>query len=54
VNGSTEKATRAAREELDRAIEETELRQIHSDQSSNFIVATLVMKEGGGDPFPSE
>jgi hypothetical protein len=34
--------------------EETELRQIHFDQSSNFIVATLVMKEEGGDPIPAE
>ena len=54
MNGLTEKATRAAREELDGAKEETELRQFHTDQSSNFIVATLVMKEGGGDPIPAE
>jgi hypothetical protein len=47
-------ATRAVREESRQAKEETELRQIHSDQSSNFIVATLVMKEGGGDPIPAE
>jgi hypothetical protein len=26
----------------------------YSDQGSNFIVATLVMKEGGGDPIPAE
>ena len=25
-----------------------------SDQGSNFIVVTLVMKEGGGDPIPAE
>jgi hypothetical protein len=26
----------------------------YSDQSSNFIAVTLVMKEGGGDPIPPE
>ena len=41
-------------EELTEEEEETELRQIPSDQSSNFIVVTLVMKEGGGDPIPAE
>jgi hypothetical protein len=53
VYGSADMATRAVKEES-RWGEETKLRQIHSDQSSNFIVATLVMKEGGGDPIPAE
>ena len=54
MNGSTEKATRAVREESRRGERRNGAKQFHSDQSSNFIVATLVMKEGGGDLIPAE
>ena len=31
-----------------------ERKECSQDQGSNFIVATLVMKVGGGDPIPAE